>query len=272
MKKYILLATLSFITATTVNAQKKKEMLDEIALLRNKVKQTEQQLARSEQREKLTSEKLETSKLQVEEVEKEKQELLKTITGFTSVSKKKADNLTSSLETIKQKDAQLKVVNDALEAAEAEKLKKLTLFRDGLGTIGKVGYQNGVLVIAIPNISLYGDNDKAIALTEAAKTNIKKLGQLLSANPKYQVIIEGNSNAIKFDKKSTSVKDNWDLSALQAATIARALQKDSKIDPKRIETSAKSEYNTSGVETETRIFIKPTFDAFFNLIKENMKK
>jgi len=91
MKKYILLATLSFITATTVNAQKKKEMLDEIALLRNKVKQTEQQLARSEQREKLTSEKLETSKLQVEEVEKEKQELLKTITGFTSVSKKKAD-------------------------------------------------------------------------------------------------------------------------------------------------------------------------------------
>jgi len=273
MKKSIALFFILFSGVLLTQAQKKKELLDEITALRNQVKNTQLELINSKKREKLTLNKFEKSKDQIREAEKENQELLKTISGFTSVSNQKADNLSRSLETIKQKDTQLKVVNDALAKAEEEKLKQLTIFRDGLGTIGKVGFKNNVLVIEIPNTSLYGEeNDTAIVLTESGIKNIQKIGDLLTKHPEYHIIIEGNSNAITFEKEALLLKDNWDLSALQGATIARALHTDYKIDPKRIEISAKSEYNTSGVETETRIIIKPKFRAFFSLIKENMKQ
>jgi len=271
MKKSIVLSLLLLLFGTiAMQAQKKKDLLGQIEKLRNQIKNTEQQLTESKQQVRLTAEKLELSQTQTAEAQKGNQELLQTINSFASVSKQKANNLTTSLETIKQKDTQLKVVNDALAAAENEKLRRLTIFRDGLGTIGKIGYQNNILVIAIPNISLYGEDDTAIILTEAGKKNILKIGELLTKYPEYAIIIEGNSNALEFKEKEL-LKDNWDLSALQATAIAKTLQVDSKIDPKRMETSAKSEYNTTGVETVTRILIKPTFDAFFNVIKEGMK-
>ena len=270
MKKSIVLIVLLLSGIVTVQAQKKKDLLTKIEKLRNQVKHIELQLSESQQRERLTAEKLQFSNAQTEEIQTENLQLLQTIDGFTSVSKQKANNLTASLETIKQKDAQLKVVNDALAAAENEKLRQLTIFRDGLGTIGKIGYQNNILVIAISNTSLYGEDDTAIKLTESGKKNILKIGELLTKYPEYFIIIEGNSNALEF-KKNTLLKDNWDLSALQATAIAKTLQLDQKIDPKRIEIAAKSEYNTKGVETETRILIKPKFNEFFNLIKKGMK-
>ena len=271
MKKIRLLILVLFIGAFSVTAQKKKELLNNIENLREEVKSLNFELTRLKQREQLTAKKLENATKQNVTVEQEKQQLLKTISGFTSVSKQKAENLTSSLETIKQKDRQLKIINDALAAAENNKLQQLTTVRDSLGTIGKIGFKNDVLILEIPNTDLFGNDDKAVNTTLLGEKAIEKIGAFLNHYPKYTISIEGNSNALTFDEKENYLKDNWDLSALQATAIARTLQANCNINPNRIEVAAKSEYNTKGIETKTCIIFKPTFDAFFELVKETMK-
>lgn len=271
MKNYSLLIIVIFLGTFSISAQKKKDLLIEIETIKKEVKNLNFELSRLKQREELTAKKLENATKQNLTVEQEKQDLLKTISGFTSVSKQKAENLTSSLETIKQKDRQLKIINDALAAAENNKLQQLTTVRDSLGTIGKIGFKNNVLIMTIPNTNLFGNDDKAINMTLLGKQTIEKLGGFLKHYPQYSIVIEGNSNALTFDEKENYLKDNWDLSALQATAIARTLHANCNINPNRIEVAAKSEYNTKGIETKTRIIFKPTFDAFFELVKETMK-
>ncbi len=256
--------------AFTASAQNKKELLAKITELETKLNKTKQDLSISKEKESLLNQRIEMTTSEVTEAREESAKLLETINNFSSVSQQRVQNLTISLETIKQKDAQLKVVNDALAKAEEEKIKQLNVFKEGLGTVGKVGFQNGILTIVIPNADLYNDG-KTTALTDKGVLSIKKVGDLLTRYPEYSIIIEGNSNEIDFSKEKV-LKDNWDLSALQASTIARQLVTESKIDPKRVETSARSQYNTEAVETVTRILVKADHAAFFNTIMEGMKE
>ncbi len=271
MKNIIITCLFAFVLGTfTSSAQKKKELLDKIATLESELNKTEQNLHVSKEKESLLNKRIEMVSSEVKDARKENADLLKTINNFSSVSEQRVQNLAISLESIKQKDEQLKVVKNELANAEEEKIKQLNIFKDGLSAIGKVSVEKGALTVAIPNASLYGEGIK-IELTEQGILSINKVGELLTKNLEYNIIIEGNSNELNF-AKGKSLRDNWDLSALQASTVARQLVSVSKIDPKRIETSAKSKYNTDLIETFTYIKIKDNYEAFFNIVKESMKE
>ena len=116
---------------------------------------------------------------------------------------------------------------------------------------------------------MFGDDDKSYTVQDKAKGILGKIATALKAKPGLKIIVEGNSNALNF--KDKSIVDNWDLSAKQAASIVRILQKDFEVDPKRIDVLAKSEYGSESIETSTRIIIDPKFDEFYGLVKEQMK-
>jgi len=98
---------------------------------------------------------------------------------------------------------------------------------------------------------------------------LQKIATTLNKNKKIKIIVEGNSNALKFDGKT--LMNNWDLSSRQAAAVVRVLQKNYKVSPKRMKAIGRSEYATEGIETATRIIIDPKFDQFYDMVKTNMK-
>lgn len=271
MKHYKLLIVLFFSVFMGMQAQKKKDLLNEIKKYSTQVNELKLELASMQQKQRLTEDKIESLNQQNLAVEKEKKELLKTMSSFTSVSKQKADNLSTSLETIKEKDEQLKVINEALANMENSKLQQLTKVRDSLGTLGKVGFYNGMLYLKIPNKDLYTNESQSVTLTDTGKKAIEKLGGFLKHFPEYKITIEGNSNALSLDYTSSTIKDNWDLSALQISAIARVLHTDCTISPKRIKAVANAQYETQGLNTFTNIVIQPGFDAFYKTVKETMK-
>ncbi len=256
--------------STIVTAQKKKDLLDEINKLKSNLKEEKARANKAESSNKSMLTKLDFANSQVDEVKQENESLLKTINNFASVTKQKTANVESSLKTIKEKDAQLKVVNDALTEAEEIRLSQLQTFKGKLGTIGKVGIQNNQLVLSISNTELFVTVDGDAALSEKGKISLQKIAEVLKANPQYFIIIEGNSNAIEF--KTEKALNNWDLSARQAAAIANSLQTELEIDPKRLKVTSNGEHATTGVETVTKIIIDAQFDDFFSLIKDRMKK
>ncbi len=254
-----------------MQAQKKKDLLIEIAQLKSEKDSTQTLLNEAKKNEKVGLARLEVIKTQLEDLKKTNASLLSNLNNFTEVSKKKSDNVTSVLESLKEKENQLKVINEALTASDSTKLTVFSLFKNAVGDAAKISITNGVIVMAIPNTFLFGDNDKNFVIEEKAKGLLEKIGTTLNKNPNIKITVEGNSNALEF--KDKSLIDNWGLSTQQAASIVRALQNDYMVDPKRMDALGKGQYGSEelSIETATKIIIDPGFDAFYALIREDMK-
>ncbi|MBQ4822445.1 OmpA family protein [Aquimarina sp. MMG016] len=269
MKKIIVFASVLLLTVSSIEAQKKKDLLTEIDKLRKELKETKGELAESRKNEKTSQAEVKTMETQVNDLKETNASLLKNMSSFTELSSQKAKNLETSLDAIKAKDKQLNTINDALSKSDSAKLKVLTLFKNSLGSDGAIAFKNGEIYITLTNTLLFGENDKNTKIEDKAKGVLGRIAKTLNDNKDIKITVEGNSNALKFDGKN--LKDNWDLSAKQAASVVRALQKDHKVDPKRMQVSGKSEYGSESIETATRILIDPKFDEFYRVIKENMK-
>ena len=87
-------------------------------------------------------------------------------------------------------------------------------------------------------------------------------------------MVEGHTD----DKSYASgvLLDNWDLSVKRATSVVRILQKEFKVDPKRMTAAGRSEYiPVSSTELaknrRTRIVVLPKIDQFYSMIEEGMK-
>jgi len=268
MRKTILFAFVLLLTNTYVQAQKKKDLLAEIDKLRQELKTSKGELTESRKNEKVSMAQVKSMENQVKDLKETNATLLTNMSSFTELSNKKASNLKTSQEIIKAKDQQLNVINDAITANDSTNLAVFSKFKNAIGG-DLIKISGGTIYIIIPNTTLFGENDKNYIVDAKAKPTLKKIAATLNANPNLNIIVEGNSNALKLDGKK--LIDNWDLSSRQAASVVRVFQKDYKVKPKRMQAVGNSEYGTEGIETVTRIIIDPKFDQFYNMVKDNMK-
>lgn len=268
MRKIILFASVVLLTSSYVQAQKKKDLLAEIDKLRQELKTTKGELTESQKNEKVSLTKVKSMETQVKDLKETNASLLTNMSSFTELSNKKATNLQTSQEIIKAKDLQLNAINDAITAKDSINLAVFSQFKNAIGG-DNVKISNGTILIVLPNTTLFGENDKNYIVDAKAKPTLEKIAATLNANADLNIIVEGNSNALKLDGKK--LIDNWDLSARQAASVVRALQVDYKVAPKRLEAVGKSEFATEGIETVTKIIIDPRHDKFYGMVKNNMK-
>jgi len=131
----------------------------------------------------------------------------------------------------------------------------------------KLGIVEGAVYLTMVNSYLFGEGSNS-TIQPNAKNALNKIANVLNARKDMTIVIEGNSNELSF---TNGLLDNWDLSSLQAAAVARSLQTEYNVDPKRIQLLGKSQYGSDSIETFTRIMISPKFDDFFLKVKESMK-
>lgn len=273
MKKLLLFAFVSIFTITSIHAQKKKDLLEKIDRLEREHGDTKSELNELRKNEKANESRVLSMEKQVNDLKETNTSLLANMGSFTELSQKKADNLESSLESLKEKDKQINTINDALSKNDAEKLSSLTLFKNAIGGAAgneaNITLKKGSVYITLANSFLFGSDDNSTTITANAKSLLQKIASALNTKSDLGITVEGNSNALKF--KNKSIVDNWDLSTRQAASVIRTLQNDFKVDPKKMDAMGKSEYGSESIETSTRILIHPKFDKFYNLVKESMK-
>ncbi len=271
MKSFILSVFLVFGMSSIINAQSKKDLLAEIDKLRSELNSTKDDLNVSRTNERISKTKVETMEIQVKTLEETNNSILSKMGGFTQLSQQKSKNLEQSLETIKNKDAQLNTVNTELTKADSTKLATVAIFKNGLGDSldreAKLGIIDGAVYLIMENAFLFGQGS-SVTIQENAKNVLSKIANVLNAKTDLDILIEGNSNELTF---TNGLVDNWDLSCVQASAVARALQTEYAVDPKRIQVVGKSQYASDKIETYTRIMISPKFDEFFLTIKESMK-
>ncbi|MCC1484459.1 OmpA/MotB family protein [Winogradskyella immobilis] len=251
-------------------AQKKKDLLLKIEMLKSELNEMQENLAVSQRNEKVNEAKLLTLKEQNSQLKETNASFLKNITLLTEASKKKSENVSNTLQSLKEKENQIKYIGEALAQRDSLKLITLTqLKKELINSSISVKLNNETITLSIPNTLLFENTDKNFEVNENGKKALEQLSKLMNNNPEIKITVQGNSNAIKFEDK-TSI-DNWDLSSRQAASVVRVLQNQYSIDPKRMNAMGKSEYATTGVDTVTRIIIDPNYSAFYTLVSEYMK-
>ncbi len=143
-----------------------------------------------------------------------------------------------------------------------------------------VGFKPEELTISIVDGKIYVSlQEKLLFKTASAKVDAKgkdalgKLASVLNDHNDFEVVIEGHTDTVPISKK---YDDNWDLSVNRAISIARILEYDYKVDPRRMIASGRGEFYPVATNStaegraknrRTEIIILPDFKELYELVR-----
>lgn len=162
-----------------------------------------------------------------------------------------------------------KNANDSLALVLTNNLTR-SLSRDEMEDVN-VQVKKAVVFISLSDNMLYKSGSYEV--TGQANEVLGKIAKIIKDYPTYDVMIEGNTDNIPISK--TNIRNNWDLSALRATSVAQVLQTKHGVSPERMTAGGRGQYNplvnneTPGGRAKNRrteIIILPNLDQFMDLI------
>jgi chemotaxis protein MotB len=218
---------------------------------------------------------------QVRELNNTNAALLNNVGNMATLSAKEAENLEKSLEQIREQDLRIRTLHDALSKKDSVTLALVVSLKSSLGNLNDtdvvVNVEKSVVFISLSDKMLFSSG--STQLSARAKEVLGKVATVVNDKPEMEILVEGHTDNVPI--KRDCFKDNWDLSASRATTIARILQTDFQVAPSRITAGARSEYvplatneTAEGRSTNRRIriVILPKLDQFYNMIESGLKQ
>jgi chemotaxis protein MotB len=146
-----------------------------------------------------------------------------------------------------------------------------------------LGFESQGLTVEVRNGKVYVSMDEkllfssgSIAVGDKGESALLELSKALKANPDVAILVEGHTDDVPM--KSSTIKDNLDLSVLRATSITRILTTKGGIDPKRISSSGRGEYfpvdpakttEARAKNRRTEIILTPKLDELFQILGNN---
>lgn len=228
-----------------------------------------------------SSSQLKVLKDQVSNLKNQNSALLNNVGDLATLSTKEAENLEKSLESIKEKDLQIRTMRDALTKKDSVTLALVTSLKGALGNLAdediEINVEKGVVYVSISDKLLFKSGSYNVS--SRAREVLGKVAKVVNDKPEIEFLVEGHTDNVPI--KNKVLLDNWDLSVKRATSVVRVLQNDFKVDPKRMTAAGRSHYvpvtdNNSAANKaknrRTRIVILPKLDQFYNMIEDGMKK
>lgn len=207
-------------------------------------------------------------------------DLIQQIGGFTDLTKKGAENLERSLESLKEKDLTIRRLRDAVTRRDSVNFALVKSLKGALGNLDdqdiEINVEKGVVFVSISDKLLF--NSGSYQVSTKAKEIIGKVATVVNSKPDFEFLVEGHTDNVPISREV--IKDNWDLSVLRATAVVRMLQKDFGVDPARMTAGGRGEYiplasnsdaNGRARNRRTRIVVLPKLDQFYSMIEEGLK-
>jgi len=175
-----------------------------------------------------------------------------------------------------QRNARLGELEQALQNQEAVlgSLKKKV--SDAL-----LGFENQGLTVTQKNGKVYVSLEEKLLFKSGSTvvdpkgvSALKNLARVLEQNPEINVMIEGHTDDVPV-MAGSSFKDNWVLSVLRATSIVRILLDGTSIDPQRLTTAGRSQYQPLDTaktpearqkNRRTEIILSPKLDELYRIV------
>ncbi|KQC34033.1 membrane protein [Nonlabens sp. YIK11] len=231
--------------------------------------------------EKAAAAELSVLRAQVADLRANNQSLIDNTGNLTTLSKKGAENLEKSLESLREKDMQIRTLNDAITRKDSVTLALVTSLKSSLGNLNdediSVNVEKGVVYVSISDKLLFASGSANV--NSAAKNVLGKVAKVVNDKPEIEIMIEGHTD----DQSISTAKfeDNWALSAARAASVTRILQNEFDVAPERMTAAGRSYYvpvadNSTAAgrakNRRTRIIVLPKLDQFFDMVEKGMEQ
>ncbi|WP_289062815.1 hypothetical protein [uncultured Zobellia sp.] len=255
MKHLLLTLALLIFTCLSVQAQRKSDLLEEIAQLKMQLDSVNDQVFDARKNEKVAVAKAESFETQVTELQNANNTLMKNLNSFAEVSNKNSNMVTTAMASLEAKENQLKAIKDAIATNDSTTIVVLTNVKQTMGENAKIAVSGGAVVVSSDLSSLYG-SDTGTTLTAEGEAWVEKIANILIANPSTSVTIEG-----------LSMTGDLETPAKQSMTIATALQNKFAIASERMTALGRDGNLKEGVQVN----IHPDFNKFYLMVREQMK-
>ena len=217
-----------------------------------------------------------------EELQKKEDELRKLELALNS-KENNLNNLNADLaKTQKELEAREKRVKE-LEGVLSRKDSVVKALKDKVAE-ALMGFKENGLTVEIKNGKVYVSVEERLLFASGSwavdikgQDALKKLAKVLETQADVNIMIEGHTDDVPYNG-SGNVKDNWDLSVMRATAIVKILTANSKINPKQLTATGRSEYlpldasktvDARKKNRRTEIIITPKLDELFQILESN---
>jgi len=198
---------------------------------------------------------------------------------MTVLTKKGAENLEKTLESLQERDLKINRLQDALTKKDSVTLAIVSSLKKSVGIDDpdiEINVEKGVVFISISDKLLFKSGSYVV--TEKAKTVLEKVAKVISDKPDFEAMIEGHTDSRSFS--NGVLLDNWDLSVKRSTSIIRELQK-LGVNPSQLIAAGRSSYvplvdnetaENRAKNRRTRVVVMPKIDQFYDMIEKEMKQ
>jgi len=280
MKKAVALMITGVLLASCVSQKKFTELEELQQNTKNLLDSTTVQLNSCNEEKEAALAQLGTLTEQNQFLKANNQDLINNIGNLTTLSKKGADNLERSLESMKEKDIRIQRMQDAVTKKDSVTLALVTSLKGVLGNMSdediEINVEKGVVYVSISDKLLFRSGSYTV--TSRAREVLGKVAKVVNDKPELEFMVEGHTDNVPINKDG--IQDNWDLSVMRATAVVRILEKDFAVAPSRMTAAGRSYYlpiadnDTAANRAKnrrTRIVVHPKLDQFYDLIEQGMK-
>lgn len=237
-----------------LQAQKKKDLIAEVAQLKDSISGLNDSISKANRQ-------INSSNANAALFEKENTELrdanatlLKNLSSFSQISKQNTETVNKALETLKQKEQQLKFITDDFSRNDSIAIVILTQAKETLGPEAQVGISDGNVLFSNKLDFLFG-SDSGTQLTETAATFIDNIAQIIQLHPDRLVSVEG-----------LNITGEFGVTFAQATAVANQLIGTKQLAPERVSVKVRDGNFKEGVlirlTGDSKAFYKQLKDAF----------
>ena len=255
MNKSLLLFS-ALLIFQSMHAQSKKELQADLNQLRSELAQKDEELRAARNNERISVANAEQFEAQVAELQAANATLLSNLKVFTEASQQRSESIGATLESLRDKEAKLKVIDDEFSKNDSIALLVLTGFKQTLGEEARVGVQRAAVAVELDVNVMFGSSLENSVLSEEGQVFLDKIAAVLRANPDTNATLVIEQDTIY---ESPVYRD-------RGIAMYKSLSESTKDETGRINVT-----NFKSAKESYKIRIHPRLNEFYMRVRETLK-
>lgn len=255
MKRFFICSAIFLLGLSTIQAQKKSELIEQNQDLKFKLDSISKMVSTSQRNEKLANQRSDEYQSQVTELQDANATLMKNLNSFAALSSQNSENINKTLATLERKEKQLKGITDAVASNDSTAVVVLTNAKQVLGENAKVGVTDGSVIIS-EKLDFFFADGVGLNPSSESKGWLENVAKVANANPKSTITVA-----------SLNITGEMNIALQQAAAIASILIKDFGVNGERVIAAGQD----GGLRESLQIKFQPDYKAFYDMAKGDVK-
>lgn len=261
------------------NSLRTQELSAELAETQRKLDEKQKELDRKEENLKKKDADLSNLNAQLKKTQEDLDDREKKVNALQTDLKSREEKVSQLQKDLNSREIRVEELESVLNKKDSMVKALKNSISDALGNFKDKGLtvnvKNGKVYVSMDEKLLFESGKYVINAT--GKQALMQLATALNSQKDVNVLVEGHTDTIPY-KSTTIIKDNWDLSVLRATEVTRILNKEGKMDAKRLTAAGRGETQPIATNStpegraknrRTEIILTPKLDELFKVLEGN---